>query len=134
MKPLDFLNAFKNEVLIGTDGARRMPNLIESGTIAGGGLLGLHALNSMRRSEAPPEVINQQIAAANYGNSPTAQSANSAVLVDDGSGNMVPVEVPALNEQDIENQKRYLSRSIATNLLTIRQLEAMQQQIAGNVQ
>jgi hypothetical protein len=127
MNALEFLKEYKNKVL---GGKINEFALGDWGLTAGLGLGGLHAVNVMRGNQPTPELINQQIA-TNYGNQATPQSANKVTLVDDGSGNMIPVEVPALSEQDIESQKRYISKDIATKLLTLRQLEAMQSQIAN---
>ena len=124
---LKFLTEYKDKVLGGRIGEFALGDW---GLTAGLGLGGLHAVNVMRNSQPTPELLNQQIA-VNYGSQATPQSANQVTLVDDGSGNMIPVEVPALNEQDIESQKRYISKDIATKLLTLRQLESMQGQIAS---
>lgn len=127
MNAIDFLKDYKNKVFI--KGIKEFDNndwLLTAG-LGAGGLLGI---NAMRQTEPVPELINPQIA-VNYGTQATPESANKVTLVDDGSGNMIPVEVPALSEQDIESQRQYISRDIATKLLTLRQLEAMQQQIAS---
>lgn len=124
---LKFLTEYKDKVLGGRVGEFALGDW---GLTAGLGLGGLHAVNVMRGSQPTPELLNQQIA-SNYGNQATAQSANQVTLIDDGSGNTAAVQVAALDEPAIASQIKYIEKDIATKLLTLRQLESMQGQIAN---
>lgn len=123
MNPAEYLKKFKDRVFSG----QLVPG--DYATIGLGGLLGAHLLRSAKTSAEQPPVIMTPAAVDAYGRT-VSQGQNPATvgILTSPEGGSTSVTVPMLDEEEISRQKRYLSSRIATNLVTLRQLEKMQQQ------
>lgn len=126
MKSIQFLDNFKDRVFV-----KKKPSLGDYALMTGAALGGLHLMNAANRTEAPVAVLTDQTA-QKYGEAvPVANS--DIILSDEVGGVSLPLNVKSLDEEGLRRQSSYLERKIATDLITLRQLEAMQQQIEQGI-
>lgn len=97
--------------------------MLRGGTIAGGGAIGGGLLYEWLKPEPPVQLVTPQMMQQypSPGNMP-----GQGVMIDESTGQAVPVGVPVLSEEDIASQINYLGKRVATDMATLKQLQEMQ--------